>query len=56
MRLGEKIRALRGQLLGLLAHIEAFIDFPDEDIDPDTGAALQKKLGEVREAVLPLAD
>ena len=50
-RLGEKIRALREQLLGLLAHIEAFIDFPDEDIDPDTGAALQKKLGEVREGI-----
>src|SRR5436190_23785919 len=43
-RLGERIRELREALLGMLAHIEAFIDFPDEDIDPDTGAALQSRL------------
>jgi tRNA modification GTPase len=43
-RLGERIRALRESLLGTLAHIEAFIDFPDEDIDPDTGAALHARL------------
>ncbi len=43
-RLGAKVRELREQLLGLLAHVEAFIDFPEEDIDPDTGAALLAKL------------
>jgi tRNA modification GTPase len=43
-RLGERIRALRDALLDLLAHVEAFIDFPDEDIDPDTGAALASRL------------
>jgi tRNA modification GTPase len=43
-RLGAKIRELRALLLGLLTHVEAFIDFPDEDIDPDTGAALLIKL------------
>ena len=32
--------ALREVLLGILAHVEAYIDFPDEDIDPTTGAAL----------------
>ena len=37
-RLGQRITALREILLGLVAHLEAFIDFPDEDIDPDTGA------------------
>ncbi len=47
-RLGERIRALREGLLGLLAHVEAFIDFPDEDIDPDTGAALLAKLDAMR--------
>ena len=31
---------LREDLLSLVAHVEAYIDFPDEDIDPDTGAAL----------------
>ncbi|MDR3401719.1 MAG: tRNA uridine-5-carboxymethylaminomethyl(34) synthesis GTPase MnmE [Chthoniobacter sp.] len=43
-RLGERIRALRETLIELLAHIEAYIDFPDEDIDPATGAALLAKL------------
>ena len=47
-RLGERIRVLRERLLGLLAHVEAFIDFPDEDIDPDTGDVLLQKLTDVR--------
>ncbi len=28
----------------MLAHIEAFIDFPDEDIDPDTSEAIAARL------------
>ena len=47
-RLGERIRALRDAILELLAHIEAYIDFPDEDIDPDTGEALRQRLDAVR--------
>ena len=39
-RLGQRIHTLREDLLALVAHVEAYIDFPDEDIDPDTGAAL----------------
>ena len=39
-RLGRRIDALREDLLSLVAHVEAYIDFPDENIDPDTGAAL----------------
>ena len=57
-RLGARIRVLRESLLGLLAHVEAFIDFPDEDIDPDTGDALRAKLDAVRaetEALLATA-
>ncbi len=50
-RLGERIRALRERLLGLLAHVEAFIDFPDEDIDPDTGGVLLQKLTDVRSEI-----
>ena len=58
-RLGERIRALRELLLELLAHVEAFIDFPDEDIDPDTGEALLRKLEAGRaeiDALLATAD
>ncbi len=36
-RLGERIRELHSQLLDLLAHLEAYIDFPEDDISPDTG-------------------
>lgn len=39
-RLGQRIETLRRDLLGLVAHVEAFIDFPEEGIDPDTGAVL----------------
>ncbi len=39
-RLGQRVNGLRDDLLSLVAHVEAYIDFPDEDIDPDTGAAL----------------
>jgi tRNA modification GTPase len=46
-RLGARIRELREQLLQLLAHVEAYIDFPDEDIDPDTGEALLAKIDKV---------
>ena len=46
-RLGQRVNALRENLLSLVAHVEAFIDFPDEDIDPDTGAALLARLGRI---------
>lgn len=47
-RLGDRIRALREALLELLAHIEAHIDFPEEDIDPDTGDALRRRMNAIR--------
>ena len=47
-RLGERLRALRDRLIETLAHVEAFIDFPDEDIDPATGGALLAKIDAVR--------
>ena len=53
-RLGGRIRAIRDALLELLAHIEAYIDFPEEDIDPDTGAALAARLDGVLEQIARL--
>jgi tRNA modification GTPase len=58
-RLGEHIRALRETVIDLLANVEAFIDFPDEDIDPDTGERLLLKLQaaiDEMEALLATAD
>ena len=46
-RLGNKIRECREQLLNILAHVEAYIDFPEEDIDPETGKELMATLEQV---------
>jgi tRNA modification GTPase len=43
-RLGSEIKALRGQLVDLLAHLEAAIDFPEEGIAPDQSAQLRHRL------------
>jgi tRNA modification GTPase len=45
--IGREANALREELLPVLAHVEAYIDFPEEDISPDTGAALTAKMGAV---------
>lgn len=50
-RLGEKMMDLRAGLLSLVANIEAYIDFPDEDIDPTTGVALAERARSARDAV-----
>ena len=43
-RLGQEIHALRTDLLECVAHLEAFIDFPEEGIDPENGTALHRRM------------
>lgn len=43
-KLSRRIDELREQMLRTLAHIEAHIDFPDEDIAPDTRGQLIARL------------
>jgi tRNA modification GTPase len=43
-KLSGRINQLRDDLLHTLAHIEAHIDFPEEDIAPDTREQLLKRL------------
>jgi len=43
-KLSQRINVLRGDLMLLLAHVEAHIDFPDEDIAPDTKAKMEARL------------
>lgn len=43
-RLGHEAESIRTELLELLAHLEAYIDFPEEDIDPETGIAMQSRM------------
>ena len=47
-RLGAAITTIRDGLVELLAHVEAAIDFPDEDITPDQGDQLRQRLDDVR--------
>ena len=46
--LGALIKALRQHILDTLAHVEAYIDFPEEDIDPATGEALLRRIEAAR--------
>ncbi|MEM7602894.1 MAG: tRNA uridine-5-carboxymethylaminomethyl(34) synthesis GTPase MnmE, partial [Verrucomicrobiota bacterium] len=53
-RLGETLEEIRQQTVALLAHVEAYIDFPDEDIDPDSASTLLTRLESIRGSVANL--
>jgi len=46
-KLSRRINDLRDEMLKTLAHVEAHIDFPDEDIAPDTKSQLIARLEHV---------
>ncbi|MFM2295012.1 MAG: tRNA modification GTPase MnmE [Verrucomicrobiota bacterium] len=43
-KLSQRINQLRDDLMKTMAHVEAHIDFPEEDISPDTKAQLLARL------------
>jgi len=53
-RLGSEVGAIRGQLIEMLAHVEAAIDFPEEDIAPDEGGKLGARLDSVGDKIRDL--
>ena len=53
-RLGRVVERLREEALTALAHLEAFIDFPDEGIDPESGKALLRRVDDLSGAVTRL--
>ena len=53
-RLGAEIEAIRTQLIEMLAHVEAAIDFPEEGIAPDEGGKLRARLDSVRQKMRDL--
>jgi tRNA modification GTPase len=55
-RLGRAAESIREDLIQLVAHVEAYIDFPDEDIDPDTGAALKLRMEAIHARLRALLD
>lgn len=50
-RLGRQTEQARDQLLECIAHIEAYIDFPEEDISPEIGALLVRRLQEIADTL-----
>src|SRR5690606_27201777 len=50
-RIGEGIQALRESLLDGVAHREAFIDFPEEGIDPGSGKVMLPRLADVERRI-----
>ncbi|MGE5212742.1 MAG: tRNA uridine-5-carboxymethylaminomethyl(34) synthesis GTPase MnmE [Nitrospirota bacterium] len=53
-RLGDQIRKIRDDLIALIAHINASIDFPEEGIEPDEDQALCARLDSVRDQITML--
>ncbi|WP_395748402.1 tRNA uridine-5-carboxymethylaminomethyl(34) synthesis GTPase MnmE [Prosthecobacter sp.] len=45
--IGREATAMQEEIIPVLAHIEAYIDFPEEDISPETGAKLIRRLDDV---------
>ena len=50
-RLGREVEKLRGDAVTALAHLEAFIDFPEEGIDPESGCALLGRVDALASAI-----
>jgi tRNA modification GTPase len=53
-RLGDQIRKIRDELIALLAHINASIDFSEEGIEPDEGEMLSARFESIREQITAL--
>lgn len=47
--IGREAQAMQQEIIPVLAHIEAYIDFPEEDISPETGADLLRRIDAVLE-------
>lgn len=54
--LGRAVESLREELLQTLAHLEAYIDFPEEGIDPDSQEALLGRVAQIQQEITRLLD
>lgn len=55
-RLSDRLAELRGSLLGSCALAEAYIDFPEEEIETATLEQIELKIGEVRQTAEKLSE
>lgn len=54
-RLSDKLKAIRGELVELLAHIEVTVDYPEHDIEEITGEKVCESLKKIKKELLSLA-
>ena len=54
--LSERVEPVRRALMGTLAHMEAMVDFVEDDIPPETDAATRASLAAARSAIDSLLD
>jgi len=54
-RLSRKLKAIRGRLVELLAHIEVTVDYPEHDIEEITGEKVRESLNVIRNELMTLA-
>ncbi|MBO7288571.1 MAG: tRNA uridine-5-carboxymethylaminomethyl(34) synthesis GTPase MnmE [Clostridia bacterium] len=47
-RLSKKINSLRERLLGLIAHVQVLIDYPDEELEPLSDDEFMKELSSIK--------
>ena len=55
-RIGQETEAIRAELLEIVAHLEAYIDFPEEGIEPQTGAHLVARTQQTLQRIITLLD
>ncbi|WP_027626054.1 tRNA uridine-5-carboxymethylaminomethyl(34) synthesis GTPase MnmE [Clostridium lundense] len=55
-RISKEINSLRNKLLQTIAHIEATVDFPEEDLEEITGKQVGKELLEIDKEISKLLD
>jgi len=55
-KLSKKINELRDSLMEVCAHVEAYIDFPEEEIDGLTAEEMQKEINRIRDEIKKLTE
>jgi tRNA modification GTPase len=55
-RLSERVGKIREELLDLTANVEAYIDFPEEDIEPESMKGLKERASRIRNGIKELID
>lgn len=55
-KLSEKINELRDSLMRVCAHVEAYIDFPEEEIDGLTHEQIQGEINRIKEEIKKLIE